>query len=78
MTESKSISSKILELTGKRPNGTICPSEVARALYDDWRPRMEEVRQVAYQLRDEGKIEVTQKGKVVEGVAKGAIRLGSN
>lgn len=67
----------ILALLRQRdPGKTICPSEAARALHDDWRPHMEEVRQAAYAMADEGTLEVTQKGQVVDGrTARGALRL---
>lgn len=68
---------KILELLAARdPGKTICPSDAARALYEDWRPRMDEVREAAYALADRGALEVTQGGEVVDGrSARGAIRL---
>ena len=64
-------------LLDRRAEGkTICPSEAARALASDWRPLMEPVRQVAYAMVDEGRLQVTQKGEVVDGrTARGAIRL---
>ena len=67
----------VLALLAERADGaTICPSEAARALASDWRPLMEPVRQVAYGMVDEGRLEVTQKGEVVDGrTARGAIRL---
>ena len=47
------IRSKMLELTEKRgPDSSICPSEVVRALYDDWRPLMDTVREVAAEDTD--------------------------
>jgi hypothetical protein len=60
---------------------TICPSEAARAVAGseertEWEPLMSAVREVAGRMVEEGKIVVTQKGKVVDGVtAKGAIRF---
>ena len=69
---------KILELARKAgTEKTICPSEVARNLWpDDWRPHMEEVRQVAVELRDAGEIEISQKGVAVkESEFVGPIRL---
>lgn len=57
---------------------TICPSEIARAFTQgelrtldaaNWRDTMEIVRQVMWQLREAGKVEVLQKGEVV-GVEK--------
>ncbi len=60
------------------PLSTICPSEVARALWpEDWRQHMPSVRDIAYQLCDEGVIEITQGGVVQADprASKGAIRL---
>ena len=55
---------------------TICPSEAARALAEDWRPLMPRVRETAYAMADAGRLEVTQSGEVVDGrTARGAIRL---
>jgi hypothetical protein len=55
---------------------TICPSEAARALAGDWRPLMDPVRERAFAMADEGRLEVTQKGEVVDGrTARGPIRL---
>jgi hypothetical protein len=54
----------------------MCPSEVARALADDWRPLMDEVRAAAARLVASGDIEVTQGGTVVDPeTARGPIRL---
>ena len=67
----------ILALLAQRDEGkTICPSEAARSLAEDWRPLMAPVREVAYGMADEGRLEVTQSGEVVDGrTARGAIRL---
>jgi hypothetical protein len=67
----------ILALLARRPEGlTICPSDAARALGDDWRPRMDGVRAAAFALADRGALEVTQRGAVVDGrTARGPIRL---
>lgn len=64
----------ILTLTeGRR---SICPSEVARAAAEDWRPLMDDVRAAAAELAEEGKIVVTQRGKVVDvRTARGPVRL---
>lgn len=72
------IAATIFALLAERAEGrTICPSEAARALApDDWRPLMEPVREVAYGLADAGRLEVTQRGEVVDGrAARGPIRL---
>jgi hypothetical protein len=69
----------ILELLEQRdPGKTICPSEAARALAGDegFREEMDTVRAAAWELADEGAIEVTQHGEAVsrEGL-RGPIRL---
>lgn len=56
---------------------TICPSEVARVLAEDWRGLMPVVREVAGEMAARGEIIVTQKGRVVDAAAaRGPIRLG--
>ena len=46
------------------------------ALSQDWRPLMQRTREVAGMLADAGKVEVLQKGQVVDvRNAKGPIRL---
>ena len=61
-------------LAGLQSGTTFCPSEVARALSEDWRPLMPLVRQVA---ADMSEIVATQKGAPVDPVmARGPIRLG--
>jgi hypothetical protein len=53
---------------------TICPSEVARAMSreelqtlgaSEWRDTMDDVRQVVWEKRQAGEVEVMQKGEVV-------------
>jgi hypothetical protein len=68
----------ILELLAERgPEKTICPSDAARALAGErFRAQMETVRDAARDLVAEGRIEVTQRGEVVElDAAKGPVRL---
>ncbi len=65
-------------LLARRAAGrTICPSEAARALDPErWRERMDAVREVAFAMADRGRLEVTQRGSVVDGrTARGPIRL---
>ena len=63
-------------LDARAEGRTICPSEAARALADDWRPLMDPVRERACAMADEGRLEVTQGGEVVDGrTARGPIRL---
>lgn len=67
---------------------TICPSEIARALSteelcaldaSEWRDTMDDVRQMVWEKREAGEVEVMQKGVVVdvESLAdlRGPIRL---
>jgi hypothetical protein len=68
----------ILDLLSQRDDGkTICPSDAARALKPDgFRELMPVVRDAARELVADGKVEVTQGGKVVNlDQARGAIRL---
>jgi hypothetical protein len=74
----KLIADHILDLLRRRgPGKTICPSEVARALFPDrWRDEMPRIRDVARGLARAGAIVVTQAGQEVDlDDARGAIRL---
>jgi hypothetical protein len=53
---------------------TLCPSEVARSLSADelhvlgvnsWRDMMPALRELCFEMRDRGEIEILQKGEVV-------------
>lgn len=56
---------------------TICPSEVARALAEEWRDLMPAVRAAGAVLAARGEIVVTQKGTVVDlATARGPVRFG--
>ncbi len=73
-----SVSATILVLASERGNDkTICPSEVARMLWPGkWRDHMEEVKSAAFALRDEGKVQISQKGReVADNKVKGPIRI---
>lgn len=73
-----SIEKTILAMAAERGvDKTICPSEVARALFEThWRKHMEEVRQAAITLQQNGKVCITQKGKPVDvNHIKGPIRI---
>lgn len=66
-------------LDERRPDATICPSEVARALRPDgdWRALMPRVRQVAQALAQQQRLRVTRAGQVVDATSGGGpIRLG--
>ena len=55
---------------------SLCPSEVARALAEDWRPLMPMVREVAAEEVKVGLLRVTQGNREVDPVeAHGPIRL---
>lgn len=63
-------------LAARGLSASICPSEVARALADDWEPLMEPVRMAARRMVARGEAEITQKGSVVDpSTAKGPIRV---
>ena len=76
MTEpgAEAIRAAILDLALRRGAGaSFCPSAVARALADDWRPLMPAVRQAAAGMDG---IEATQRGRPVDPrTAVGPIRL---
>lgn len=76
-------------LQSREPPKTFCPSEVARALSTSelqelqcasWREAMDPVRELAWSLRNAGRVEVLQKGTVLDANldpkdVKGPIRL---
>jgi hypothetical protein len=84
------LENKILKIISHRePPKTMCPSEAPRALSNSelqdiqvshWRDLMDDARIVAFELRGKGKIEILQKGELIEtGIGptevKGPIRL---
>ena len=71
------IGAAILSLTAARgPEGSICPSEVARALRPDWHGLMASVRQEAVRLARLGEVAILRKGRPVDPAdVKGVIRL---
>lgn len=74
----RALEAAIERLLSERARGaTICPSEAARAVRpDDWRPLMERARQAARRLVAAGRVDVMQRGRVVDAsTAKGPIRL---
>ena len=56
---------------------TICPSEVARAMFgENWRSEMQMVRDAAFSLATQNQVIVTQKGEKVDPENfKGPIRI---
>ena len=72
------IAAALLDLAAARGAGTFCPSEAARAVSDDWRPLMDDVRRVAGSLVRKGRLVAFQGGRPVEpDAARGPIRLGA-
>ncbi|PWK60880.1 uncharacterized protein DUF3253 [Roseicyclus mahoneyensis] len=73
MIADTAIADALMDLAQQRGAGaSFCPSEAARALSDDWRPLMPEVRRVAAGLP----LVATQKGAPVDPMtARGPIRL---
>ncbi len=71
------LAAAIRTLLRKRDDGkTICPSDAARvAGGQSWREIMPLSREVAWQLADDGWLEVVSRGKPVERSAGGPIRL---
>lgn len=78
MLSAKALEAEIVRQVMMRGAGkTICPSEVARAVAEDWRAVMPAVRTAAGRLAAQGLIDVTQKGQVVDiASARGPVRLG--
>lgn len=64
-------------LDRRRGGATICPSEAARAVDPEgWRELMEPARMAARRLVDAGRVEIVQKGAVVDpSTAKGPVRI---
>lgn len=78
------IAAEILRQTAARGHDkSICPSEVARALgggeHGPWRPLLQSVRDAAFALVRDGRIDVLRKGQPVvdAAAARGVIRLRS-
>jgi hypothetical protein len=73
------IEAAILALAGHRaPNGTICPSDAARAIGGTgWRALVPTVRDVARRLANEGRVEITQGGQALDPKSpwKGPVRI---
>lgn len=74
----RALADAITTLLDHRAEGaTICPSEAARRVEPDaWRDLMPDARRVASRLVDEGRVEMTQRGEVVDpATARGPVRL---
>jgi len=78
MTVERAIEETIMSLLAIRGRDkTICPSEAAREVSpSDWRDLMDATRAVAARLANEGRIEVTQQGQLIDPLsAQGPVRL---
>ena len=77
MSDNAAIEAEIIRLTSERgPHGSICPSEVARAIDAEWRPLLAAVRRVAVRLSQAGRIDILRHGRPVAAEAvRGVIRL---
>jgi hypothetical protein len=78
----RSLEAVIIALLGTRSQGsTICPSEAVRALYPGFtsealRVQMEPARRAARRLVNAGRLEIVQRGRVVDpSTARGPVRL---
>ena len=65
---------------GRRPWGTICPSEAARwagaELGVDWHALMQPAREIAAELASRGVVEILQRGHPVDPrIASGPVRV---
>ena len=71
------VAAAILYLVDARgPDKSICPSEAARALSEDWQSLLGDVRQAAVSLARAGRIEILRKGKPIDpGSVRGVVRL---
>lgn len=77
MASDSDIAATILRLAGERgPDASICPSEAARSLAEEWRPLLGPVRRVAARLAQDGRIDILRKGRpIAPADMKGVIRL---
>ncbi|WP_345950945.1 DUF3253 domain-containing protein [Mucilaginibacter sp. PAMB04274] len=76
--DKSAIQERVLTMATERgADKTICPSEVARALFPaNWRKHMDEVREAAVALQQQGKVVITQKGEPVNvNHIKGPVRI---
>lgn len=63
-------------LAARSGSATICPSEAARLVADDWQGLMEPARRAARRLVWAGEVVITQGGRIVDpSTAKGPIRI---
>lgn len=77
MSPRNRIRAALLDLLQSRdPDASICPSEAARAVFDNWRPHMDEVRDVAADMAMDDEVYATHDSDRVSVTdASGPIRL---
>jgi len=63
--------------TGRGPEKSTCPSEIARMLFpENWRSKMKDVVDAAIDLHNQGLVVITQKGIPVDvNHIKGPVRI---
>ncbi|MHA7651086.1 DUF3253 domain-containing protein [Mycobacterium sp. ML4] len=73
------LESAILALAASRgPQSSTCPSDAARAVGgENWREVMDEAREIARTLARSGRVQITQRGEVVDpdGAWRGPVRI---
>ncbi len=71
------VAAAILHLVDARgPDKSICPSEAARSLAEDWQSLLGDVRRAAVSLAKAGRIEILRKGRPIDpDTVHGVIRL---
>ena len=77
------LADRVRETVAARPSGSVCPSEVSRAVAEEigtpgWRDLMPLVREAAVRLAKDGEITLRRKGEPLDpsDLGKGPIRLG--
>jgi hypothetical protein len=63
--------------SARGPASSTCPSDAARAVADDWRPLLDEARELARELAESGEVRLTQRGRRLDpgGGWSGPIRI---
>ena len=71
------VEAAILQLVDARgPEKSICPSEAARALGEEWQALLGDVRRAAVSLAKAGRIDILRKGKPIDPDSiRGVVRL---
>jgi hypothetical protein len=75
MIDAKAVTLSLLER--RAPGATICPSEVARAIAEDWRGAMPAVHAAIDELVGDGLVRLSRKGQPL-GARSGPYRIRRN